>query len=172
MLINLPHAFVIATAVTACLYDVRTRRIPNYVTFGSAALALCYGAFAGGGVGFAAAAGGWALGVALFLPFFLLRGMGAGDVKLLAALGAWIGPAALLSLTFYTAISGGVMALVLVMRRRKLATTFRNLWLLICHFRVAGLKPMAELSLDNKNTVRLPYGLPIAAGVILTLWLH
>ena len=55
---------------------------------------------------------------------------------------------------------------------RRLVATFRNLWLLLCHFRVAGLKPMSELSLDNKNTLRLPYGLPIAAGAILTLWLH
>jgi prepilin peptidase CpaA len=171
-MINVPHAFVILTAVAACLHDVRSRRIPNYVTFGSAALALAHGAAAGGWVGLGAAAGGWALGVALFAPFFLLRGMGAGDVKLLAALGAWIGPASLLSLTFYTAISGGVMALVLVMWRRKLAATFENLWLLLCHFRVAGLKPMSELSLENKSALSLPYGLPIAAGAMLTLWLQ
>ena len=160
------------TALTACVHDVRSRRIPNYLTFGSSACALCYGAAIGGWMGLGAAAAGWVLGVALFVPFLLLRGMGAGDVKLLAALGAWVGPASLLSLTFYTAISGGVMALALVIWRRRLVTTFRNLWLLLCHFRVAGLKPMSELSLDNKNTLRLPYGLPIAAGAILTLWLH
>ena len=56
--------------------------------------------------------------------------------------------------------------------QRKLAATFRNLWLLLCHFRVAGLQPMTEVSLDNKNSPRLAYGLPIAVGALLTIWLH
>ena len=171
-MINVPYLFVTLTAVAGCLYDLRSRRIPNYLTFGSAALALGYAVATAGWSGLGMGVGGWALGVALFIPFFLLRGMGAGDVKLLAALGAWVGPVVLLSLTFYTAISGGVMALVVVLWRRKLAATFENLWLLLCHFRVVGLKPMSELSLENKNTLSLPYGLPIAAGALLTLWLH
>ena len=172
MISNLPVVFVILTALAGCIHDLRTRRIPNYLTFGSAGLAFIYALVSHGWSGLAIGIGGWALGVALFIPFFLLRGMGAGDVKLLAALGAWVGPISLLSLTFYTAISGGVMALLVVLWRRKLITTFQNLWLLLCHFKVVGLKPMSELSLENKNTVRLPYGLPIAAGTILTIWLH
>ena len=172
MMTSLPVVLVILTALAGCIHDLRARRIPNYLTFGSAGLALIYALATTGWPGLAIAIGGWALGMALFVPFFLLRGMGAGDVKLLAALGAWVGPVSLLSLTFYTAISGGVMAVVVVLSRRKLMTTFENLWLLLCHFKVAGLKPMAELSLENKNTVRLPYGLPIAAGTILTIWLH
>ena len=54
----------------------------------------------------------WA-GIVLFLPFFLLRGMGAGDVKLLAALGAWLGPMQTIWLALFTSIAGGVMALVI-----------------------------------------------------------
>jgi prepilin peptidase CpaA len=115
---------------------------------------------------------GWALGIALFLPFFLLRGMGGGDVKLLAALGAWLGPLALLTVTFYTALAGGVMALGIVIWRKQLLKTGRNIWLLLCHWRAAGLKPVFELSLENKNAPRLAYALPIAAGAMLTIWLH
>jgi prepilin peptidase CpaA len=96
--------------------------------------------------------------------------MGAGDVKLLAAFGAWVGPIQLLSLTFYTAVAGGVMALVVIAWQRKLATTFTNLWLLLCHWRVAGVRPLDELSLDNKDAPRLAYGLPIAVGAVLTVW--
>jgi prepilin peptidase CpaA len=172
MMSNMPHVLVALTALAGCLHDLRSRRIPNYLTFGSAAVAFVYALATAGWSGLAVGIAGWALGIALFIPFFLLRGMGAGDVKLLAALGAWIGPISLLSLTFYTAISGGVMALVVVLWRRKLIVTFENLWLLLCHFRVIGLKPMSDLSLENKNTLSLPYGLPIAAGTILTLWLH
>ena len=169
---SLPVVFVTLTALAGCIHDLRTRRIPNYLTFGSAGVAMIFALTTGGWSGLAIAIGGWALGVALFIPFVLLRGMGAGDVKLLAALGSWVGPISLLSLTFYTAISGGVMAVLVVLWRRKLMTTFENLWLLVCHFKVVGLKPMSELSLENQNTVRLPYGLPIAAGTILTIWLH
>lgn len=172
IMIGVPQIMLVLTAGVACLYDVYSRKIPNFITFTSALLAVAYGGVVGEWTGLAAAVGGWALGIVLFLPFFLLRGMGAGDVKLLSALGAWTGPASLLSLTFYTAISGGIMALALVLWRRRLASTFRNLWLLLCHFRVAGLKPMAELSLENKGTLSLPYGVPIAAGAVLTLWLH
>ena len=172
MMMTMPHFFIILTAVAGCVHDLYSRRIPNYVTFGSALLALGYGVVNGGWAGFGVALAGWMLGVALFLPFFALRGMGAGDVKLLAALGAWIGPIALFSLTFYTAMAGGVMALVVILWQRKLASTFRNIWLLLCHWRVAGVKPLAELTLENKNAPRLAYGLPIAVGAMVTIWLH
>jgi len=170
--INAPHLFVIATAVAGCLHDLRSRRIPNYLTFGSAVLAIAYGTATAGWSGLGIGLAGWAVGVLLFLPFFLLRGMGGGDVKFLAALGAWLGPTSLLSLTFYTAIAGGVMALVVVLWRRKLQTTFRNVWLLLCHWRVAGVRPLTDVSLDNKDAPRLAYGLPIAVGAMLTIWLH
>jgi len=170
--ISAPHLFVIATAVVGCLHDLRSRRIPNYLTFGSAALAIVYGVVSAGWSGLGMALAGWMVGVLLFIPFFLLRGMGGGDVKLLAALGAWLGPASLLSLTFYTAIAGGVMALIVILWQRKLQATFRNLWLLLCHWHVAGVRPLDELSLDNKDAPRLAYGLPIAVGAMLTIWLH
>src|SRR4030095_1932515 len=91
--INTPHLLVGLTAVVGCLHDLRNRRIPNYLTFGSAALAVLYAGVAAGWAGLCVALAGWSVGIVLFIPFFLLRGMGGGDVKLLAALGAWVGPA-------------------------------------------------------------------------------
>ncbi len=171
-MLNPLNVVVLATALTACVHDLRSRRIPNYLTFGSALLAIGYGAATRGWAGLGLALAGWALGMAIFVPFYLLRGMGAGDVKLLAALGAWVGPVSLLSLTLYTALAGGAMALIVVVWQRKLVATFRNLWMLFCHWRVAGLGPVAEISLENKNAPRVAYGLPIAVGAVLTLWLH
>ena len=83
---------VLAISLVACVTDVRSRRIPNVLTFGAAIAALGYHSIAGGWDGAQNAMFGWVVGTALFLPFFLLGGMGAGDVKLVAALGAWLGP--------------------------------------------------------------------------------
>jgi prepilin peptidase CpaA len=171
-MMNVTHLFLAATALAGCAHDLHDRRIPNYLTFGSAIVAVGYHLVTAGWSGLGTATAGWALGIALFLPFFLLRGMGGGDVKLLAALGAWVGPLTLLSLTFYTAIAGGGMALIVIVRRRHLAASLRNFWLLMCHWRVVGIKPLAELSLENKNAPRLAYGLPIAAGALITIWQH
>ena len=81
-------ALIIASA--ACATDLHDRRIPNWLTFGASAAALAVAYATGGQAGVQHAAGGWATGFFLFLPLFLLGGMGAGDVKLLAALGAWL----------------------------------------------------------------------------------
>ena len=72
--------------------DIRTRRIPNVLTFGATIAALVFHGSTAGTSGLATSVGGWMVGAALFLPVFALRGMGAGDVKLLAAVGAWLGP--------------------------------------------------------------------------------
>ena len=172
MMLNIPHLLVAVTAIGGCAHDLHDRRIPNYLTFGSALLAFGYGLAAGGWSGLGVAVAGWCLAVGIFIPFFLLRGMGGGDVKLMGALGAWIGPASLLSLTFYTAMAGGVMALIVVLWQRKLAVTFQNIWLLLCHWRAVGVKPSPVLSLENQNSAKLAYGLPIAVGAMVTIWLH
>ena len=83
-------------------------RIPNWLTFGAALAALAYGAFDWRIAGVGISAAGWLAGAALFFPFFALGGMGAGDVKLLAALGAWLGPAESVWLAMFAASAGGV----------------------------------------------------------------
>src|SRR5262245_5110118 len=102
---------VLAVGVVACVTDVRTRKIPNLLTFGAAACGLIFHLVINGFSGLALALAGWAIGIVLFLPFFLLRGMGAGDVKLLAALGAWLGPLQVVWLALFASLAGGVMAL-------------------------------------------------------------
>ncbi|HKY20077.1 MAG TPA: prepilin peptidase [Vicinamibacterales bacterium] len=166
------HVMIALVAVTGGLWDLRTRRIPNYLTFGCTVLAFAYALVTGGWPGLGTSAAGWVVGFLLFLPFFLLRGMGGGDVKLLAALGAWFGPAGMLVLAFYTAMAGGVIALGVVLARGYFSTAFKNLWLLLCHWSVIGLKPVPEISLENPRAPRLPYGVAIAVGALTTLWLE
>src|SRR6185436_6179405 len=98
---------VLVVALVAVACDVRTRRIPNWLTFGAAAAARAYGAFAAGLPRVGTSAAGWLAGAALFFPFFALGGMGAGDVKLLAALAAWLGPAESVWLAMFAAAAGG-----------------------------------------------------------------
>src|SRR5262245_18997501 len=117
---------VILIALTACAFDLRTRRIPNALTFGAALAALLFHRLTGGSEGAMAAAGGWVVGLFLFLPFFVLRGMGGGDVKLLAALGAWLGPQQVLWLAIYTGIAGGVMGVWTAAASGYLKTALRN----------------------------------------------
>src|SRR5436190_14463152 len=101
----------VVLGIVASFYDLRSRRIPNLLTFGGAAAAIVFSLVVHGLPGLWTSLGGWFAGFALFLPFWLLGGMGAGDVKLLACLGAWLGPQVTLWAALYASIAGGGMAL-------------------------------------------------------------
>jgi prepilin peptidase CpaA len=107
----------------------------------------------------------------LFLPFFVLRGIGGGDVKLLAALGAWLGPMSAVWLAFWSAIAGGVFALAVALASGYTGRAFQNVWGMLSYWRVMGLQPHPGVTLESAPGPRLPYSLPIAAGLGLTLWL-
>jgi prepilin peptidase CpaA len=160
----------IAVALMACVTDLRTRRIPNMLTFSAAVGALGYHAF-GGWIGLAGSIGGLLLGLALFLPIYLLRGMGAGDVKLLAALGAWLGPASVAWVAIYAAIAGGIMAVAVALGAGYLRPMLANVWLLLTHWRVSGVKPLDSVTLDGGRGPRLAYAVPIAAGLLCAILL-
>ena len=163
-------AAVIAIAAVAVFCDVRTRRIPNALTFGAALAAFAFAAATSGVSGLGAAAGGWVTGAALFFPFFALRGMGAGDVKLLAALGAWLGPVETIWLAMFAAMAGGVLGIAVAIARGYLSTALRNVWLIFTHWRVAGIQPVPGLTLSDTKAPRLAYAIPIAVGLMVTLW--
>ncbi len=158
-------------SLTACLFDLKQRRIPNVLTFGGAAVALAFSLWTGGFAGLVMAAAGWAVGLLAFLPIFALRGIGGGDVKLLAALGAWIGPGQAVWLALWTALSGGVFALVVAGLHNYGGQAFRNVWGMLSYWRVMGLGPHPGLTLETSPGPKLPYSIPIAAGLGLTLWL-
>jgi prepilin peptidase CpaA len=162
-------AFVLAAA--ACWFDVRTRRIPNWLTFSAAAFGVVAASMAHGGHGTVSSLGGVLVGVALFFPQFALKGLGAGDVKLMGALGAWLGASLVVGVAFYTTLAGGVLALGLIAKHRYAGQAARNIWLLFTHWRVVGLKPLDSLTLETSAGPKLPYALPIAAGLSLTFWL-
>src|SRR5262245_53938138 len=120
---------VVVICIVACAIDLRTRRIPNLLTFGGAALAVAYSVWASGVSGLVESLGGWAVGCALFLPMFLLGGMGAGDVKLAACLGAWLGPLSAVWIALYSAIAGGAMAVAVALGTGYFKQAVGNVWL-------------------------------------------
>jgi prepilin peptidase CpaA len=151
---------------------LRSRRIPNALTFGAAAAALIYNGATGGWSGLGAAALGWLIGAAAFIVPFALGGLGGGDVKLLGALGAWLGPAGAMWVALYTGVAGGVMALAVALASGYLRRALSNVSLLLMHWRISGLRPLSEVSLESSEGPRLAYALPIFAGLMATLWLQ
>lgn len=155
----------------AAVIDVGTRRIPNVLTFGGALAGVLYQIVANGPAGLGSSAGGWGVGILLFLPMYLVRGMGAGDVKLLGAVGAWLGLVGVLWAGLYTVFAGGVLALVVGAARGYLGKAFQNLWALLVFWRVSGVQPAPGLTIDDAPGPRLPYGVAIAAGTLAAILL-
>jgi prepilin peptidase CpaA len=149
--------------------DVRERRIPNLVTGPAIIAGLMLHAIYGGwhGLGDSALAGLIAGGI--FLIFFLAGGMGAGDVKLMTAVGCIAGLSALPVVMIATALAGGVFALAISIHHGRLRETLCNVAALLQHHGRQGLKPHPDLNLNNERTLRLPFALPIAAGCLIAL---
>ena len=137
---NFYQIVVVGVVLMAVAWDLSTRRIPNALTFG-AALAGIVAARIRRRVVRAQACqlAGWLVGVACFLPVFLLRGMGAGDVKLLAAIGAWLGPVATVWVALFSSIAGGVMGLVVALGSGYLGELFVNVSCVLMAWRVSGV---------------------------------
>jgi prepilin peptidase CpaA len=164
------HIAALTIALTGCICDLQSRRIPNLLTFGAAVAGLLYHVAAGGSEALAYSAAGWAVGTLVFIVPFALRGLGGGDVKLLAALGAWIGPGDAIWLALYTGVAGAVLALVVSAAHGYLPRALQNVWLLACHWRVAGLTALPELTLDGSSAPKLAYALPILVGTLTVVW--
>ena len=169
---QLPFVFAIVVGAVACVCDLRTRRIPNILTFGAALAAMATLGLANGADGLLVSVQGWLLGVALFFPFFALGGLGGGDVKLMGALGAWLGPALTLHLGLYASLAGGAMAVVVALRASYLTQALRNVQLLGNIWLTTGLRPIESISLRGATTPRLAYAVPMFAGLLVTLWLQ
>lgn len=172
----MPDALVpvaaLAVSLAACVTDLRSRRIPNVLTFGAAAAALLAHGVMTGWHGATTALYGYLVGLALFLPFFLLGGMGAGDVKLVAAIGAWLGPVQAVWVVLLTSIAGGVLAIAVALAHGYLLTACGNLRNLLWHWALVGPRPVAGLDLQSHTGPRLAYAVPIFAGTAAAIWRH
>jgi prepilin peptidase CpaA len=147
----------IATAI-----DLRTRRVPNPLTATLTAAGLVFAALGISGLSVGASILGFVLGLALMLPGHLFGATGAGDVKLFAAAGALIGPAPIVTAFFYTALAGGLLALLVAVRRQRLQRTLNGAVQLVAT--AAANSGAIAGPLENN---RFAYAPAIAVGVLI-----
>jgi prepilin peptidase CpaA len=173
----LAGACLAALLLAAVSSDLRTRRIPNRLVLSGIALALAMAVLAAA-TGRAGLAGshpwspltGLAAGFGLMLPLHLLRAMGAGDVKLMAMVGAFTGPSTVLSATLYTLVAGGVLSLAFMLRPGVAVQALSNVRLLVTDWIVrAGAGRGLALSPLQSTAARLPYAVAIACGTAAAL---
>ena len=136
--------------------------MPNALTALIAASGVVMAGSGVSGISLGASVGGAALGLALMLPGHLIGGTGAGDVKLFAAIGTLIGPAHIVAAFLYTAFAGGVLALIVAVRRRRLQRTIGGTARLIAT--AAANASAIESPLEHN---RFAYAPAIAVGVTL-----
>lgn len=152
-------------SVSAVWWDLRERRIPDALTLAGCLVALGLRALDGSGA-LLIGLGGLMLGFLFALPFFLAGGLGGGDLKLLAAVGAFLGPERLLVALLATALAGGLVAVAASARRGILGEVLRGTT--SAGMRVVGLGRGAPAkTLSTPGAFAIPYAPPIALGAIV-----
>jgi prepilin peptidase CpaA len=166
MLKNSIWLFVVFLAVWAGGMDWRFRRIPNWLTLSGLVLGLVVNALADGWPGIKASLSGAGLGLAVLLPFVLLRALGGGDWKLMGALGAFLGPERLIEVLIGSMLVAGVMALILIVYKGRVRQSLRNMVRMLGSLLILRL-PGPEVSLDNPESAKVPFGVAVAITVVL-----
>lgn len=161
--------FGLTCATVGALYDVTSHRIPNFLTLPAIAGALFLHLLLGGWEQLWSAAAAGSICGLVFFTFYVAGGMGAGDVKLMTAMGCLAGLSLVGSLLIMTSLAGGVMAIGLALYRGRLSSTLSNVVTIVVHHGTKGLVSHPELNLNNARTLRIPYALAIAAGSALSL---
>jgi len=162
-----PHNAVVIAAVAgsggaSAAMDLRTRRVPNWLTLGITALGMTLAAGHWSDRTIAAALGGFAVGLLVMLPGHIVGATGAGDVKLFAAVGTLLGPAGIAVAFVYTALFGGALALTFAIVRGRLNHTLQETATLV----VTGGANVAEIERPSADN-RFAYAPAIALGALV-----
>jgi prepilin peptidase CpaA len=168
------NAYLVPPLVLACWMawgDARSRRIPNYLTLLAALSGLGFQFGAHGWAGLGQGLLGLCVGFALMIGFYLKGGMGAGDIKALAALGAWLGPLATLYLFMYMGLSGIPLIIFFLWRRGALKAKALEWWTLVVNRVLLRSQPAAPSPAPPPDrSVGLPYAVAMAMGMTLLCW--
>ena len=174
MLLNNPrYSILLVLLLIASISDCRSYKIPNWLTFGGSAFALIYSVFVpfSPQLGFGWALGGFALGLSLMLPLYMLGMMGAGDVKLMAMVGAFLGMTHSLYAVLFVFVSGGLAALVYALWHQSLLRMAGNIKLTLTSMLLStmgGIRPQVHMGKDE-SIGKLPYAVSITLGTIAFL---
>jgi len=164
-------SMVVAVSV-ATITDLRSRRIPNWLVFPLMILGLLLCSWLRGWHGFEKSIEGFGLGLLIYGILFAVGGMGMGDVKLVAAIGAWIGPGQLLIALVITGIVGGMMALCIAVWGGFLKEVMRGAVNVFLGWSKLGLRSHPELVLSNPREHKMPYAPAIAVGTLMSFFVR
>jgi len=162
---------LVALVIPAALIDFRQRRVPNWLALAGVLSGVGLNSFLYQTGGLWLSLKGIGLAMAVYFPLYLLRGMGAGDVKLMAAVGAVAGPANWLGIFVMTAVIGGVVGLVVVIVKERLSETFENILAIMGNLgaRKAPYRGNPQLDVRTESGIRLPHAVIIAFGTLTFL---
>ena len=167
--IELQTVLVLMVAIAA-VYDVRFRRIPNWLVLTGLVLGLGLNSYLFQWTGARASLLGICLAFGIYFPLYMLRGMGAGDVKLMAAVGAIVGAANWFGIFVASALLGGMVAMILLLARGRLLNSLWNIgFLLQSVFSLKAPYAREELDISSPKSLKLPHGVVIAGGSMLFL---
>lgn len=178
----LPFAVLGLFLVAAVWHDIRARRIPNQLILtGTVAAILLHvlmpngsGLFnqPAGGLGFMFSMSGFAVGLLALLPFYALRALGAGDVKLMAMVGAYVGPAGAMGATLLTMLFGGLLAVLVAVASGHLTRVFGNVQQMLISFMVCrSFRDADPSNVSVPLTGKLAYAIAIGCGTTAQLLL-
>lgn len=172
-----PQGLIYAFAALGCaglatVSDVRERKIPNWLTGSALLFGMLLHLVLDGMHGLGASTLAALVAGGIFLLFYVAGGMGAGDVKLMAALASLSATGDVRNLLIATMILGALFALTLAAWRGALRRTMRNMFVLLVHHTQNGIAAHPELNVSNDKTLRLPYALPMAVASVLVFISH
>ena len=160
--------FLIIVLLTAAISDVLSKRIPNWLTYPAMILATVYHTTARGLEGFLFSIEGVAVGIAVLIVIYLLGGTGAGDVKLMGAIGALLGPKDVFIAFVFTSFVGGIYALVLLIIHGYLSETVKRYWATLKSFVLTRNFIYVPPS-EREKKPKLRYGVAIALGTLISI---
>jgi prepilin peptidase CpaA len=168
LLDNWPVKFVCAVLIVAAYIDGKELRVPNWITFPMVLTGLIYNSWIDGWSGLGLGLVGMVVGLATLLPLYAVGGMGAGDVKLMAGIGAWLGATVTWHAFIATVVVGAVMAVVMVLARRAWDKHYGNFLMILTEFMIVkDPRALSAIAAERKpRMLLLPYGIPICIGSI------
>ena len=160
--------FLEVLVIVAAIWDIRTRRIPNWLTLSGVVLGVALNTFLFEIDGLWFSLKGLGVAFVVYFILYLLHAMGAGDVKLMAAVGAAVGPGNWLGILVLTSVAGAVAGLLLVAFKGRFRKTLGNLGIIISSLGRgrAPYKDSPELDVSSDKAMRLPHGALIALGTM------
>jgi prepilin peptidase CpaA len=162
----------VAVLAVATFTDLRSRRIPNWLVLPFLAVGLGISGWLHGWHGLGKSAEGMALGLVAFGVLHLMGGMGAGDVKLCAAIGAWVGPGQLMLAMVATALAGGILAIGWAVWGGFMGEMLKGSGDLMFGWRKRGTLAHPDLVLENPKARKMPYAPAIAIGTLFSFFAH